>query len=151
MDWHKHKPGDPMPVDGDTVVEVRFRGGNESGRLSARAFDWGKFDNAPYADITAYRVVEPAKPSGWVSVEDEPHPIGEWFWTLNKGEPTPCYAEDGKLPHVKLWHPMEQPPAFTPPAPLTDAEDRVREWLLGATVGDLQAMRAALAKIRGAK
>lgn len=51
--WIPHKPGDPMPVDGDTVVE--FQGGFGT-RFPASWIDW-KY-------ITAYRIHKPEHHTG---------------------------------------------------------------------------------------
>lgn len=123
--WHPHKPGDPMPVDGETEVFVRLRGGWESrspDRASWRY--WGKTNALGESEIVAYRYAKPAdKPQStpkrrWISVEEQPHPIGGGvrFWARWRGYdgahpvcPWTCHAG------ITHWCPMEQPPEFVEP------------------------------------
>ena len=57
-DWIKHVPGDPMPVDGDAEVYVRFADGQEGGKSLAK--NWAWFPVSPNkATITAYRIHKP--------------------------------------------------------------------------------------------
>jgi len=159
MTWHKHTPGDPMPVDGDTLVHVCFRVEDPADRRKRGAAEPAKnfrWDCAgTNGDIIAYRIVEPAEPAPrWVSVEEQPHPIGKWFWTraaADTVEPMIAYVPSS---NVRFWHPMEQPPAFTPPA-LTDAEklaiavEAMKRVHNSAYAPTREIIDAALAKIGG--
>lgn len=122
MTWHKHTPGDPMPVDGDTTTEVEFANGLKSKAYPASTWNWT--ETGDYA-ITAYRVIEPAKPAArWVSVQEEPHPVDgklRWYRTEVGHQWLGCYkAQYGAAAY---WHTeVIEPPAFKPPAPMTDAE-----------------------------
>jgi hypothetical protein len=122
-EWKEHTPGDPMPVPEDTMVEVRFRNGDVLGPEVASTRLW---DTQPGRDyqIIAYRIVEPAKPAErWVSVKEQPNPVdGSWFWAKEEGQewPVPYRCLLASPDSITHWHPMEQPPEFTPP--LTDAE-----------------------------
>lgn len=40
FEWFKHVPGDPMPCDGDAVVELLFRGGSISAAFPASVWSW---------------------------------------------------------------------------------------------------------------
>lgn len=58
-DWIKHKPGDPMPVDGDCLVEVKFGDGTKKeGPAPASSWPtcWQKYGPEPRYEITAYRI-----------------------------------------------------------------------------------------------
>ena len=74
-DWIEHT-GDTCPVDPETVVEVRLRGGMVRPADEARATPWGRFlvgAGSPQKhplDVTHYRIITPAKPA-WL---DDPDP-----------------------------------------------------------------------------
>ena len=56
--WNKHTPGDPMPCKcGDSVVEVRLRGGGCDIEPAAY-WGWRRIPFRPSAEITAWRFVE---------------------------------------------------------------------------------------------
>lgn len=56
-DWIKHVPGDPMPVEGDTLVSCRLKNNQETSIRPAAGFDWG--DDGGGYNITAYRIHKP--------------------------------------------------------------------------------------------
>lgn len=58
--------GGEMPVDGDTLVEIRLRNGEMAGSMFAkfwegpRGSNWWRHESADHAnDIIAYRMVQP--------------------------------------------------------------------------------------------
>jgi hypothetical protein len=56
--WIPHVPGDPMPCDGDALVDTRFKCGQEStGKELAKNFDW-KWNGKSFA-IAAWRPHQP--------------------------------------------------------------------------------------------
>ena len=56
-DWTPHTPGDPMPCDGEALVDVRFRDGYVSRSDHADHYSWQRLDeDRPHDfDITAWR------------------------------------------------------------------------------------------------
>ena len=73
--WNKHTPGDPMPCKcGDSVVEARFRSGACYTAL-AEDWKWGKIENFPGSEITAWRFVER---KGEDVIADGPYTALEW-------------------------------------------------------------------------
>ena len=116
--WHLHKPGDPMPVDGETVVEVRYRNGvTDVDRAGQYSWD---YVNERYS-IIAYRYAKPAdepQPAPerrWISVAEQPHPVGEWFFRPVEGGKSEPLLARVKFDSITHWHPMEQPPEFVEP------------------------------------
>lgn len=91
--WRKHTPG-PCPVDLETEVEVRLRGGDEwtgDDAEKGRAWQWGEQGDGT---ITHYRIVRPA-PSGPVVKEtvkrayndDQRRALGCLAHSIISGEP----------------------------------------------------------------
>jgi hypothetical protein len=56
-DWTPHVPGDPMPCDGEALVDVRYRDGDVSRSDHADHYSWQRLDeDRPHDfDITAWR------------------------------------------------------------------------------------------------
>jgi hypothetical protein len=95
-DWIEHTT-DTCPVDPETVVEVRLRGGYVRPADKAGDMDWGSFWVASFRpplgspiqhplDVTHYRIITPAKP---------PKPeMAEWIEhqppRTHDGGPCPC-------------------------------------------------------------
>jgi hypothetical protein len=52
-EWISHKPGDPMPCDGETVIEVQMRSGIVSN--SSRALLWSWEETGRAHTILAWR------------------------------------------------------------------------------------------------
>jgi hypothetical protein len=91
-DWIEHT-ADTCPVDPDTVVEVRLRGGYVRPADKAGDMDWGSFWVASFRpplgspiqhplDVTHYRIITPAKPP-------EPEMVkSDWIkFTMSDGRP----------------------------------------------------------------
>lgn len=55
--WIQHRPGDPMPVDGDTLIDVQYKNGNEEHAYKANKWDWD--DCYAGYNVTAYRIHKP--------------------------------------------------------------------------------------------
>jgi hypothetical protein len=53
--WIPHTPGDPMPCDGDALVDYRMRVKQADFPSSARYIDWGICDGISAAEIIAWR------------------------------------------------------------------------------------------------
>jgi hypothetical protein len=107
-DWIKHTT-DNCPVDPETVVEVRLRGGYVRPADKAGDMDWGSFWLASARpplgspiqhplDVTHYRIItpaEPLKPTGVLRREINEDPA-DW-------ERAP-YAENAKPPEPEMVH-----------------------------------------------
>jgi hypothetical protein len=91
-DWIEHTT-DTCPVDPETVVEVRLRGGYVRPADKAGDMDWGSFWVASFRpplgspvlhplDVTHYRIITPAKPP-------EPEMVkSDWIkFTMSDGRP----------------------------------------------------------------
>jgi hypothetical protein len=57
--WIPHTPGDPMPCDGDALVDYRMRVKQADFPSSARYIDWGICDGISAAEIIAWRPHQP--------------------------------------------------------------------------------------------
>jgi hypothetical protein len=63
VEYIKHTPGDPCPVDGETEVWCAYRSGRDSGNfIPASNYDWGVSPcGHPEAEIIGYRVIQPTR------------------------------------------------------------------------------------------
>ena len=88
-DWIKHTT-DNCPVDPETVVEVRLRGGYVRPADKAGDMDWGSFWLASARpplgspiqhplDVTHYRIITPAKPQEPEGKEIDPRGTQMWI------------------------------------------------------------------------
>lgn len=60
-EWTYHRPGDPMPCDGDGLVEVLYADGQDcDGVLMANSLDWGLFFK-PECRVIGWRYAETTK------------------------------------------------------------------------------------------
>ena len=96
-DWIEHT-GDTCPVDPETVVEVRLRGGYVRCADKAGDMGWGSFWGAsarpphgspilhPY-DVTHYRIITPAKPPEPEMAKTHDDYTGPTFGVPTKPEP----------------------------------------------------------------
>jgi hypothetical protein len=96
-DWIEHTT-DTCPVDPDTVVEVRLRGGYVRPADKAGDMDWGSFWVASFRpplgspiqhplDVTHYRIVTPAKPPEPEMTKTAQEHAAAMFATATKPEP----------------------------------------------------------------
>ena len=58
--WTWHRPGDPMPCDGEAEIEVTLRGGRDGGGL-ARVGHWNTLPDAPELEIIGWRYADEKK------------------------------------------------------------------------------------------
>jgi hypothetical protein len=96
-DWIEHTT-DTCPVDPDTVVEVRLRGGYVRPADKAGDMDWGSFWVASFRpplgspiqhplDVTHYRIITPAKPPEPEMAKTAQEHAAAMFATAIKPEP----------------------------------------------------------------
>lgn len=52
--WKLHDGGE-CPVDGETFVVAKYRGGAIGRPIRAKFHEWSNCDEAPFADIIAYK------------------------------------------------------------------------------------------------
>jgi hypothetical protein len=96
-DWIEHTT-DTCPVDPETVVEVRLRGGYVRPADKAGDMDWGSFWVASFRpplgspiqhplDVTHYRIITPAKPPEPEMAKTAQEHAAAMFATAIKPEP----------------------------------------------------------------
>jgi hypothetical protein len=140
-DWIKHTT-DTCPVDPETVVEVRLRGGYVRPADKAGDMDWGSFWVASFRpplgspiqhplDVTHYRIITPAKPPEPEMTKTHEDYTGPAFATATKPEPDLITL---RLECMKLAVGMLDKLTFQGGSTVADAADDLLHYVLNGSV-----------------
>jgi hypothetical protein len=97
--WIAHKPGDPMPCDGELLVDVKIQNGLKPKGKMASCFSWGDIDEHGIGgvNITAWR-------------PHQPQPNADSWIPHVPGDPMPCSGST--IVDVKLQNGSTHPSVF---------------------------------------